>query len=68
MRFSSVCLLFAVIICVVVISEAYPFRPRNMDYLEALRQMQKIPQWHCMRYRRFHVHGPCSRWWMMRRT
>ncbi|CAD0201364.1 unnamed protein product [Chrysodeixis includens] len=36
--------------------------------MEAIRRMQQIPQWHCMRYRKFQLHGHCNRWLMMRRT
>ncbi|KAG7308682.1 hypothetical protein JYU34_005904 [Plutella xylostella] len=60
------CLLVLVLVCLVAV-DAHPLRARNMDYLEALRRMQQIPQWHCMRYRRVQPHGPCSRWWLMRR-
>ncbi|VVC89332.1 unnamed protein product [Leptidea sinapis] len=56
------------ILCLLACSEAVPVKSRNLDYLEAIRRMQQIPQWHCMRYRRFHPHGHCSRWWLTRRT
>ncbi|KAL0883200.1 hypothetical protein ABMA27_016637 [Loxostege sticticalis] len=68
MKIQSACLLFAILLCFVVICEAYPFRAGNIDYLEALRRMQQIPQWHCMRYRRLQLHGHCSRWLLLRRT
>ncbi|KAI8436771.1 hypothetical protein MSG28_010238 [Choristoneura fumiferana] len=71
MKFQYLCLLLAVLVSQLWVAEAYPFRrfrPGNIDYMEALRRMQQIPQWHCMRYRRFQPHGPCSRWWLMRRT
>ncbi|CAG4982981.1 unnamed protein product [Parnassius apollo] len=61
------CFLFLVILCLITLSEAYPLKSENIDYLEALRRMKQIPQWHCMRYRRFQLHSPCSRWWLMRR-
>ncbi|OWR48196.1 hypothetical protein KGM_203431 [Danaus plexippus plexippus] len=61
-------LVVLIVLCVIVILEAYPMINGNIDYLEALRRMRQVPQWHCMRYRRFQLHSPCSRWWMMRRT
>ncbi|CAH1638184.1 unnamed protein product [Spodoptera littoralis] len=39
-----------------------------LQKMEALRRMQQIPQWHCMRYRKLQLHGHCSRWLLMRRT
>ncbi|CAK1551061.1 unnamed protein product [Leptosia nina] len=51
-----------------VMSAGLPRHGNNIDYLEALRRMQQVPQWHCMRYRRFHPHGHCSRWWLTRRA
>ncbi|CAG4956015.1 unnamed protein product [Colias eurytheme] len=67
MRAQTVFLLFFVLSIVICVS-GLALRRGNIDYLEALRRMQQIPQWHCMRYRRFHPHGHCSRWWLTRRT
>ncbi|CAH0715593.1 unnamed protein product, partial [Brenthis ino] len=61
------CFVIALVLCFIVTVESQPFKSGNIDYLEALRRMKQIPQWHCMRYRRFQLHSPCSRWWTMRR-
>nr|XP_037868464.1 uncharacterized protein LOC101744868 isoform X2 [Bombyx mori] len=68
MKISLIFLIFGIILCASTVCDAFPFRTGNIDYMEALRRMQQIPQWHCMRYRRFHPHGHCSRWHLMRRA
>ncbi|CAB3221907.1 unnamed protein product [Arctia plantaginis] len=68
MKWKYACLLIGVILTAVITCEAFPFPAGHIDYMEALRRMQQVPQWHCMRYRKFHLHGHCSRWLLMRRT
>ncbi|KAJ0176657.1 hypothetical protein K1T71_007836 [Dendrolimus kikuchii] len=59
MKLPYIFLFFTVILSVVILCDAYPFRTGNIDYMEALRRMQQIPQWHCKRYRKFHLHSHC---------
>ncbi|KAG6443732.1 hypothetical protein O3G_MSEX003003 [Manduca sexta] len=68
MQLKYLCLLLGMILCSLMVCDAFPFRGGNIDYMEALRRMQQIPQWHCMRYRKFQLHGHCSRWLLMRRS
>ncbi|KPI94433.1 hypothetical protein RR46_04501 [Papilio xuthus] len=67
MKFNNLCILFIVIVCLVSFNYSHPAPSESIDYLEALRRMKQVPQWHCLRYRRFELHSPCSRWWIMRR-
>uniref|UniRef100_S4NXX8 Uncharacterized protein n=1 Tax=Pararge aegeria TaxID=116150 RepID=S4NXX8_9NEOP len=67
MKFIKACFLLFFAMFLVVSVDAYPFKSGNIDYLEALRRMRQIPQWHCMRYRRFQLHSPCNRWRMARK-